>query len=525
MTVDSLIGRQLDEYRLVALLGHGGMARVYRALDLNLKRFAAIKVIDTQHRDDPEYLVRFEREAQTIAQLDHPHIVRLYRYGNVDGLFYMAMQYIQGATLEYVLASYRADGVFIDPAEAMHIIKEVCLALDYAHDRGVIHRDVKPSNIMLDRHGQAILTDFGLALLPELGTRGEILGSPHYVAPEQAISSANAVPQSDLYSLGVIIYEMFAGQPPFDAPNPLDVALKQIHEQPPHPSGLRPEISGDLEAVILEALSKEPAQRYASGQALAEAVERALAAQPMAGPQAVPSTLSHLSIPEQVAREMALHPLPPAVLEADLPAEPAAATGPLTPVSGGTPSRRRPMMVIGAAVGIGMVVLILALCGLLALAARNLSRAIALAATDRPTATQPAPTTAATASAAPTAIPPTSPVITLLIVKGGDVSNLVVINQATRSLPLAPLQLGKGRGSIGGNEWQLDQLDGGACVIAQQGEDGGLPAGVNCQVEGQTVRRQGKQRFWQATFEIYYQDADVGTCQNNASECSVTISP
>src|SRR5215470_1761776 len=118
VAADSLIGRQLDEYRLVALLGHGGMARVYRALDLNLRRFAAVKVIDTQHRADLEYLVRFEREAQTIAQLDHPHIVRLYRYGNVEGLFYMAMQYIQGADLEYVLASYRADSSFIDPVDA-----------------------------------------------------------------------------------------------------------------------------------------------------------------------------------------------------------------------------------------------------------------------------------------------------------------------------------------------------------------------------------------------------------------------
>src|SRR5260370_42500091 len=206
MTDDSLLGRQLDEYRLEALLGQGGMARVYRGLDTRLKRHVAIKVIDTPFRADSDYEMRFEREAQAVAQLDHPHIVRLYRYGEADGLLYMAMQYIEGADLGFVLASYRADGDFMRSEDARRIVREVCLALDYAHSRGVIHRDVKPSNIVLDKQGRAILTDFGLSLLTEIGTRGQILGSPHYIAPEQAISSARAVPQSDLYSVGVILY-------------------------------------------------------------------------------------------------------------------------------------------------------------------------------------------------------------------------------------------------------------------------------------------------------------------------------
>ncbi|MEJ2560140.1 MAG: serine/threonine-protein kinase [Anaerolineae bacterium] len=160
---DDLLGKQLDEYHLDALLGQGGMARVYRGLDVHLKRWAAIKVIDARFRADSEYMKRFEREAQAIAQLEHPHIVRLYRYGEANGLLYMAMQYIEGADLDTVLATYREDGELIPPEDASRIAREVCLALDYAHSKGVVHRDVKPSNIMLDKEGNTILTDFGLA--------------------------------------------------------------------------------------------------------------------------------------------------------------------------------------------------------------------------------------------------------------------------------------------------------------------------------------------------------------------------
>jgi len=202
---DNLIGRQVDEYRLEALLGQGGMASVYRGLDVRLNRKVAIKVIDTPFRADADHIRRFEREAQAIAQLEHPHIVRLYRYGQAGSLLYMAMQYVEGQNLQSMLAAYRKGRQLMPADKVRRIIREICAALDYAHSKGVIHRDVKPSNIMLDKEGNAILTDFGLALLTEVGTRGEILGSPHYIAPEQAISSANVVPQSDLYAVGVIL--------------------------------------------------------------------------------------------------------------------------------------------------------------------------------------------------------------------------------------------------------------------------------------------------------------------------------
>jgi serine/threonine protein kinase len=273
---DSLLNQELDEYRLDTLLGQGGMARVYRGTDTRLKRYVAIKVIDTPLRRDPDYVMRFEREAQTIAQLDHPHIVRIYRYGEAKGVLYMAMQYVEGHDLGSILADYRIQQTLMEPEKVNQIIQQVCLALDYAHERGVIHRDIKPANIMLDQQGQTILTDFGLALLTEAGTRGEIFGSPHYIAPEQAISSAGVVPQSDLYAIGIILYEIFTGELPFDAENPLDLAMQHMSEQPRPPRELHPEITPALEAVILKAMAKEPAKRYQSGAELAHALDQAL---------------------------------------------------------------------------------------------------------------------------------------------------------------------------------------------------------------------------------------------------------
>ena len=273
---DPLIGQQLDEYELVSLLGYGGMARVYRGRDVRLKRDVAIKVIDAVYRADDAYRARFEREAQAIAQLEHPHIVRLYRYGEVSGLFYMAMQYIPGRDLHSYLAELKAAEEWLPALEAARLVRELCGALDYAHSKGIIHRDVKPSNIMLGEDGRSYLTDFGLALLSTNETKGDIFGSPHYVAPEQAISSARVVPQSDLYAVGVILYQMFTGQRPFEGAAPLEIAMKQMGELPPSPQEHRPELSQALTTVILKSLAKSPEDRYPNGNLLATAVEKVL---------------------------------------------------------------------------------------------------------------------------------------------------------------------------------------------------------------------------------------------------------
>lgn len=276
---DDLLGQQLDEYQLEALLGQGGMARIYRGYDPRLQRHAAIKVIDISHRDSEAYRARFQQEAQAIARLEHPeahpNIVRLYRYGEAHGVFYMAMQYIEGENLRQRLDRYLQQGKLMSPQELLSITRQVCAALDFAHSKGIVHRDVKPANIMINAAERVFLTDFGLVLPDPKHTRGEVFGSPRYIAPEQAISSAGAVPQSDLYAVGVILYEMVTGRLPFAAADPLDTAMMHMGEPPPPPQQFRTDLSPDVAAVILRCLAKEPAQRFDNGQDLVAALAEA----------------------------------------------------------------------------------------------------------------------------------------------------------------------------------------------------------------------------------------------------------
>lgn len=306
---DPLIGKRLDEYRLEKLLGQGGMARVYRGMDIGLRRYAAIKVIDTPYRQDEDYIARFEKEARAIAQLDHPHIVTVYRYGRADNLLYLAMRYIEGADLLVILDKYEKDGQLMPTADVTRLVREIGSALDYAHKQGVVHRDIKPSNVMLNAEGSVYLTDFGLALLTDVGTMGKILGSPHYISPEQAVSSAGAVSQSDLYSLGVILFRMVTGRLPFDHEDVLELLMLHMTAEAPDPREFRPDVSPALAQVILRALAKEPAERYPSGRALSDALEAAVSDK-----AAAPIELSTLSILDRVALDMEMLPQIPAAV-------------------------------------------------------------------------------------------------------------------------------------------------------------------------------------------------------------------
>lgn len=357
MLEDSLLQSQLDEYHLLSLLKGGGMARIYLGFDERLKRYLAVKIMNQPLRTDPTYTRRFEQEARTIGQLEHPNIVRLYRYGNVNGLLYMAMQYIEGADLRTILDAYQRRNELLEPGDIIRIIRPICLALEYAHTRGIVHRDVKPSNILISKAGHVFLADFGISLFTEFETHGEVFGTPHYIAPEQAISSDQAVAQSDLYSLGVMLYEMFTGKLPFDAPEPLNIAYQHINQTPTPPRVIRPELAPAVEAVILKALAKAPTARYATGAELADALNTAV--QPEGSAPAL-SALSPVLL-ERIAQLTS--PLPAAVIAPAAYVSPAAPTQTLEQHT--VPARprgaRQPRRFSNVYLGIGAAALLLLL--------------------------------------------------------------------------------------------------------------------------------------------------------------------
>lgn len=279
MPVHTLIGRKLGDYTIQESLGQGGMAHVYKGFDQNLDRYAAVKVIEpntVSHEDEAEYRERFRREARAIARLNHPNIVSVYQFGETpDNMYYMAMQFVDGRDLRQILKEYARRGQRISYQQILQIVRDMAASLDYAHQQGVIHRDVKPSNIMVTPDHRAVLTDFGLALSANEGTLGNTFGSVHYIAPEQAVSSAQASPQSDLYSLGVVLYEMLTGRVPFDDSSAMSVALKHISDPPPPPSLVNPTITLAIEEVVIKMLDKEPRRRFRSGAAFMQALEAA----------------------------------------------------------------------------------------------------------------------------------------------------------------------------------------------------------------------------------------------------------
>jgi serine/threonine protein kinase len=279
MTNDSLIGKKLANFQVERLLAHGGMAEVYYGWDVNLQRPVAIKVIDARFRKNPSYAQRFISEARAMAAWRHENIVQVYYADQQDDLYYFVMEYVDGVGLDVLLRQYAEKGEYLPYPDVLHIGRAVANALDYAHRRGVIHRDVKPPNVMVSTDNRVMLMDFGLALDTHQGSIGEVFGTPHYIAPEQARRSADATPLSDVYSLGVMLYEMLTGTVPFDDPSATSVAILHLSEPPPLPRSLNPQLSTQVEAVLLKALEKDPQNRYDSTVALIQALEKALAMQ------------------------------------------------------------------------------------------------------------------------------------------------------------------------------------------------------------------------------------------------------
>ncbi|MCS6870411.1 MAG: protein kinase [Anaerolineae bacterium] len=268
---DPFIGKMLGHYEIVARLGHGGMADVYRAWQPSMSREVAVKILSSALSHDQLFVERFTREVQTIARLEHRHIVPVYEYGKTeDGVIYLAMRYLKGGTLaDLIKARGALPLTLVD-----HLLQQIASALDYAHQKGVIHRDIKPSNILLDEEQNAYLGDFGLARADEdlaktLTRSGTMIGTPMYVAPE-VIQSGRADSRSDLYSLGIVLYEMVTGKPPFTSGSIYALMQAHLNRQPPRPSALRTDLPQAVERVLLRAIHKQPAQRYQSALELAQ---------------------------------------------------------------------------------------------------------------------------------------------------------------------------------------------------------------------------------------------------------------
>ncbi len=268
-------GANLGQYQIQQVIGSGGMATVYKAHHTRLDRTVAVKVMHPQYLADEQFQTRFEREARVIAKLDHPNIVSVYDYDEYEHQPYLVIKYIEGRTLKQAIRQ----GAIPLP-EILRIMNAVAQALDYAHQQRVLHRDVKPSNIILADDGTPYVTDFGLARLAQLGestlSADIMLGTPQYISPEQARGDQNIDHHTDLYSFAIILYELLVGRVPFSSDSAYATVHEQIYMDPPLPSQFDPEITPAVESVLLKALSKDPQQRYHSARELMQALEDAL---------------------------------------------------------------------------------------------------------------------------------------------------------------------------------------------------------------------------------------------------------
>ena len=264
-----------DRYEIESRVGRGGMADVLLARDLLLDRPVAIKVLFAEFATDPNFVERFRREAQAAANLNHPNIVGVYDWGKYGGTYFIAMEYVQGRTLADIVQSNGR----VSAVQAAEIASEVAAALGFAHRNGVVHRDIKPANILIGSSGQVKVADFGIARAmnsaadSNLTQVGLVMGTATYFSPEQA-QGAQPDPRSDLYSLGIVLYEMVGGKPPFSGDNPVSIAYKQVHEAPRPLNQLAPDVPKPFEAIVAKLLAKNPAHRYPDGEALRDDLRR-----------------------------------------------------------------------------------------------------------------------------------------------------------------------------------------------------------------------------------------------------------
>src|SRR5262245_26427342 len=327
MTDLNLLGRTIGRFEILSELGRGGMAVVYRARQTDLERTVALKVLPPELSLDQSYIARFRQEARSAAALEHPHIVPIYEVGAAEGLQYIAMKYIAGRTLK---DDVQERGALPIP-QAAALLEQVADALDYAHSQGVIHRDIKPSNIMVAQNGWVYLTDFGLArgsTTSGLTMAGTVMGTPEYMSPEQAQGLATIGPPTDIYALGVVLYELLTGNMPFQADTPMGMLVARLQYAPRPPREYRGDLPMPVEDVIMRALARRPEARYATAGALVQALKGAAGL----GSQLTSAARPPVSPPEGTPRP------PPPAQGLQVPVSPPAGAAPIPPtVPAGTP--------------------------------------------------------------------------------------------------------------------------------------------------------------------------------------------
>jgi serine/threonine-protein kinase len=269
---DSLIDTLFDgRYRIQRKLGAGGMADVYLAEDQELGRRVAIKILNGRHANDDQFIERFRREAKNAAALNHPNIVSIYDRGEAEDTYYIAMEFLDGRTLKELVVGRGAAPINV----AIEYARQILSALRFAHRHGIVHRDIKPHNVLVDGEGRVKVTDFGIARAgtSQMTETGSIVGTAQYLSPEQA-RGGEVDPRSDLYSLGIVLYELLTGKTPFDGETPVEIAMKHLSNTPQPPSKLRPDIPPELDMVVMRALAKNPDDRYQSADEMEADLER-----------------------------------------------------------------------------------------------------------------------------------------------------------------------------------------------------------------------------------------------------------
>lgn len=310
-----LVGERIDQYEILQHIARGGMADVYLAQDVDLQRRVALKVLIGALAADDDFAKRFRREAQTVANLDHPHIVHIYSTGfTPDGRPYIAMQYIDGGSLRERLERLAKREKLVPTEQALDIVRQMAMALDVAHRAKIVHRDLKPANILLKRDGAPVLVDLGIAAVQDgarLTQTGSLLGTPAYMSPEQA----RGIPldgRSDLYSLGVILYELLSGKRPFESKESIAILHKHVYEPPPPLEQIRPDLAYPVLQVVETALQKDAGDRFADAQQMVRALDQAIVAE--VGRRSVPKSTVWLPDPNDsdlISRRTVVQDTPP----------------------------------------------------------------------------------------------------------------------------------------------------------------------------------------------------------------------